>query len=110
MPIRTSPVIELGDTSRVEWKRSPWPGVYYKWLRVGPDCSNIVDLLKVERGVSLVQHRHSSVQASYLISGTARSLDGSILKAGSWIYIPAGIRHGHTAEEEVIWVDFFPGL
>jgi len=102
--------IEIGDAAKIKWQRSPWPGVHYKFLQIGPGARNIIDLLKVEAGVALRPHRHAVVQRSFLVAGKAKTSDGRVLNAGSWITIPAGARHGHVAVEEVLWVDFFPGL
>jgi hypothetical protein len=104
------PIIEIGDTKKLDWSPSPWPGVFYKFLRLGAGGYDVVDLLKIEKGVTLLPHRHSGPQSSYLISGRAKTFSGQILDSGSWIHIPAGLRHGHVAEEEVVWIDFFPGL
>jgi hypothetical protein len=110
MTEQSLPKIEFGDINVLKWKASPWAGVSYKWMRIGPGGYDVVDLLRVEEGVSLFPHRHSSPQSSYLVSGRVRAMNGEEMEAGSWIHIPAGLRHGHVALEEATWVDFFPGL
>jgi len=110
MRAQNKPTIEIGDTKKIDWVPSPWDGISYKWIRIGPDGANVVDLLRLGKGVTLLPHRHSSAQTSYMIKGNVRTLDGSEMSTGSWIYIPPGLRHGHTATEETIWVDFFPGM
>ncbi len=49
------------------------------------------------------------MERNYLVSGRAQLLDGSIIEAGSYIEIAAGVRHGVTALEECVFHDSYDG-
>ena len=54
-------------------------------------------------------HRHPTVERNYLISGQAQLLDGTIINAGTYMEIEAGVRHGATALQECIFHDSYDG-
>jgi quercetin dioxygenase-like cupin family protein len=102
--------VTIVASETMEWVQSPFPGVSYKFLNADPGGTAVVNLLRMEKGAIVPPHRHSSPQLSYILSGRVKVLDGSYISAGSYVEVPAGVRHGSQAEEEVLWLDVFPGL
>ena len=97
------------NQSKINWSPSPSEGVFYKWLLLDYQEERVIDLLKVEKGFESAAHRHDVAQASYLISGKAEGLNGNIMTAGTFLFVPAGELHGFKALEECVWHDVFTG-
>lgn len=107
--------IELLNTEELEWKSTPFSGIFYKFMVIDSQGGRILDLLKVEKDHEVKPHTHKIPQMSYLISGTALGWDESNqdfsieLPAGTFSNIPSGEMHGFKAVEECIWHDYFGG-
>ena len=92
------------------WINSPFPGVSNKFLRIGENASQVVDLTRIKKGAALPPHRHLVAQRAYFLSGVGESLDGTRIEAGSYGEVPPGVRHGTKAIEEVVILNFFDGM
>jgi quercetin dioxygenase-like cupin family protein len=92
-----------------EWVPSPFPGVVYSFLKLGGTSPAVVALRKISAGATMPAHRHPSAERNYLISGKAQLLDGTIIQAGTYLEIAAGVRHGATAIEECVFHDSYEG-
>lgn len=91
------------------WVPSPFPGVAYNFLKLAGGSPAVVALRRIEAGATMPPHRHPTMERNYLVSGRAQLLDGSIIEAGSYIEIAAGVRHGVTALEECVFHDSYDG-
>ncbi|MBC8063700.1 MAG: cupin domain-containing protein [Chlorobia bacterium] len=91
------------------WVPSPFPGVAYNFLKLGGANPAVVALRKISAGSIMPPHRHPTVERNYLVSGRAQLLDGSIVEAGTYLEIAAGVRHGATALEECVFHDSYDG-
>ena len=92
-----------------DWVPSPFPGVVYNFLKLGGTNPAVVALRKISAGATMPPHRHPSAERNYLISGRAQLLDGTIIEAGTYLEIAAGVRHGATALEECVFHDSYEG-
>lgn len=92
-----------------DWVASPFAGVAYNFLKIGTGNPAVVTLRKVTAGSSMPPHTHPNTERNYLVSGKAQLLDGTIIEAGTYVEIPAGVRHGATAIEDTIWMDSYDG-
>jgi len=92
-----------------DWVSSPFPGVAYNFLKLSGGTPAVVTLRKVSAGYSMPPHRHTTTERNYLISGRAQLLDGTIIEAGTYLEIAAGVRHGATALEDAVWMDSYDG-
>lgn len=91
------------------WVPSPFPGVTYNFLKLSGTNPAVVALRRIEAGYSMPPHRHTTIERNYLISGRAQLLDGTIIEAGAYTEINAGVRHGATALEECTFHDSYEG-
>jgi quercetin dioxygenase-like cupin family protein len=91
------------------WVPSPFPGVSYNFLKLGGTAPAVVTLRRIDAGATMPPHRHTTIERNYLVSGRAQLLDGSIIEAGYYQEIAAGVRHGATALEECIFHDSYDG-
>jgi anti-sigma factor ChrR (cupin superfamily) len=91
------------------WVPSPFPGVSYSYLKLDGTSPAVVALRKINAGATMPAHRHPTVERNYLISGQAQLLDGTIIDAGTYMEIEAGVRHGATAIQECIFHDSYDG-
>jgi quercetin dioxygenase-like cupin family protein len=91
------------------WVPSPFSGISYSFLKLGGSDPAVVTLRKIAAGSTMPPHRHPNIERNYLISGRAQLLDGSIIEAGAYMEIPAGVRHGATALEECVFHDSYDG-
>lgn len=97
------------SSTNPEWVPSPFPGVAYQFLKLGGSAPTVVALRRIDAGASMPAHLHTTVERNYLVSGRAQLLDGSIIEAGAYMEIPAGVRHGATALEECVFHDSYDG-
>ena len=97
------------STTDPEWVPSPFPGVAYKFLKLGGSAPAVVALRKIDAGANMPPHLHTTIERNYLISGKAQLLDGTVIEAGNYMEIPAGVRHGLTAIEECTFHDSYDG-
>lgn len=100
----------LADSERIPWSESPFDGVSHKFLKIGEGPSGVIDLTRIAEGAALPPHRHMGAQHSYFLTGLGEALDGTMIKAGSYAEVPAGVRHGTKAIEEVNVLNFFDGM
>jgi anti-sigma factor ChrR (cupin superfamily) len=97
------------SSSGPSWVPSPFPGVSYSYLKLDGTAPAVVALRKIAAGATMPPHRHPTVERNYLISGQAQLLDGTIIDAGAYMEIEAGVRHGATALQECIFHDSYDG-
>lgn len=91
------------------WVQSPFPGVAYNFLKLAGSSPAVVALRRINAGATMPAHRHPTVERNYLVSGRAQLLDGTIIEAGTYLEINAGVRHGVTALEECVFHDSYDG-
>lgn len=101
--------MNIPSSSGTGWVASPFPGVAYNYLKLNGTAPAVVALRRIDAGASMPAHRHPTVERNYLISGRAQLLDGSIIEAGTYLEIEAGVRHGATALEECVFHDSYDG-
>ncbi len=99
----------LSESHNLPWNETPFPGVTDKVLRIREDATGVVELVRIAKGAALPAHRHLVTQSAFFLSGVAESLDGKIIKAGSYAEVPPGERHGTKAIEEVVLLNMFNG-
>jgi len=80
------------DLEALPWRPCvDWPGVSQKLLSSGP--ASLSGLLRFEPGAGESLHAHSSGEHHvWVLSGAVRQ-DGSLLPAGSYVHVGAGVPH-----------------
>jgi len=70
-----------------------YEGVFVKSLRFDPDQQRSATiLLRFEAGASYPYHNHPAGEELFVIEGEVE-IEGAYLKAGDYLYTPAGFKH-----------------
>ena len=73
---------------------SPWvptgSGTAFKLLRLLPDNSGFVELMRVDPGAQIPLHRHTGPIHAYNLQGTRELCTGERIGPGEYVYEPAG--------------------
>ena len=89
-------VLAAADVDALTWEPLPeQTGVFSKILWRSGDVA--IGLIRVEPGAEKVAHvHHGAHHHIWVVSGSATML-GEPLTAGSYVYVPPGVRHEVTA-------------
>lgn len=96
----------LRDLRRPEaWGASPWQGVRLIHVAGGPRTEGAdVGFVEVQPGVRFPRHRHTGDEFTFIVQGTGREDDGTVLRAGDLVVRRVGSRHSFTALEGPVFV------
>ena len=83
----------MANEKAMEWEDTAITGVKQKVLGVVMATGEFARLVKIEEGVKVPQHTHSTYQHTYGISGEME-VEGRKMGAGTYVFTPAGFPHG----------------
>jgi quercetin dioxygenase-like cupin family protein len=91
----------------MEWEDTALKGVKQKVLGIVRATGEFARLVKIEEGVKVPRHTHSTYQHTYGISGEME-VEGRKMGPGMYMFIPAGFPHGEfvAAKESVVFEVF----
>jgi anti-sigma factor ChrR (cupin superfamily) len=82
---------------QMEWQQTRFPGCAVKPLMVDPSSGLATLLFKMEPGAELPDHEHVLIEQTYVLEGSLVDKDGPDagieVKAGEFVWRPAGSRH-----------------
>ena len=80
----------ISNSAALPWVPSGTPGKVAKLLRVLPDDSGFVELLRMEPGVAMPWHRHSGEIHAYNLQGSRELCTGEVIGPGDYVFEPPG--------------------
>ncbi len=79
------------------WQATRFPGCYTKTLMVEPKSGLATLLFKMDPGAELPDHEHVLIEQTYVLEGSLVDKEGpdagTEVKAGEFVWRPAGSRH-----------------
>lgn len=88
------------------WKATPFPGVEIKVLMEDRETGLMTTLTRMAPGAVLPLHEHVEVEQSYVIEGRLVDDEGEV-KAGGYVWRPAGNTHTARAPEGALILGMF---
>ncbi|MSP68243.1 MAG: cupin [Alphaproteobacteria bacterium] len=83
----------FADLRRIDWERSPAPGVWRRRLdRVGGEAGRATSLVRFDPGARFLTHPHPGGEEILVLDGTFEDEHGAY-PAGSYLLNPAGFEH-----------------
>ena len=102
-----APFVIMANEKAIEWEDTAVKGVKQKILGVVKATSEFARLVKLEEGVRVPLHTHSTYQHTYGISGEIE-VEGRKMGPGTYWFIPAGFPHGgFKATKETVAFEVF---
>jgi anti-sigma factor ChrR (cupin superfamily) len=93
------------------WQQTRFPGCSVKPLLVDPSSGLATLLFKMEPGAELPDHEHVLIEQTYVLEGSLVDKEGPDagieVKAGEFVWRPAGSRHSACAPKGGIFVAIF---
>ena len=83
----------MANEKSMEWEDTALKGVKQKVLGVVKATGEFARLVKIEEGVKVPQHTHSTYHHTYAISGEME-VEGRKMGPGMYVFTPAGFPHG----------------
>ena len=88
------------------WRATSFPGVEIKILLEDKDSGLMTSLTRMAPGAKLPLHEHSDIEQTYVIEGRLVDEEGEV-KAGQYVWRPAGSTHVATAPEGALLLGMF---
>ena len=102
-----APFVIMANEKAIEWEDTAVKGVKQKILGVVKATGEFARLVKLEEGVSVPLHTHSTYQHTYGISGEIE-VEGRKMGPGTYVFTPAGFPHGgFKATKEAVAFEVF---
>ncbi len=96
------------DAKGIPWQPLPARGNSVKILSRQPHGGGTVALFRTESGYEIPAHRHGQATSYFIVSGSLHAADGTFFPTGSYVRIPAFLRHGpYRAEGEMVAIAWF---
>ncbi len=93
------------------WKETRFPGCYTKPLLVDPKSGLATLLFKMDPGAELPDHEHVLIEQTYILEGSLADKEGPDagieVKAGEFVWRPAGSRHSAWSPNGGVFVAIF---
>ena len=83
----------MANEKAIEWEDTALKGVKQKVLGVVKATGEFARLVKIEEGVKVPRHTHSTYHHTYGISGELE-VEGRKVGPGTYVFTPAGFPHG----------------
>lgn len=99
----SSRYVKMEDLS---WRKTPFPGVEIKMLLEDKETGLMTSLTRMAPGAVLPLHEHVGVEQTYVLEGRLVDGEGQV-KAGEYVWRPAGSRHVATAPEGALLLGMF---
>ena len=88
------------------WRPTSFPGVEIKILLEDKDTGLMTSLTRMGPGAKLPLHEHTEIEQTYVIEGRLVDEEGEV-KAGEYVWRPAGSTHVATAPEGALLLGMF---
>lgn len=94
------------DPERLPWTPTRFDGVEMKVLMEDKETGLMTALFRWAPGAVLPFHEHVEIEQTFMLEGTLEDAQGSI-KAGEYVWRPAGSRHVATAPNGALMLSMF---
>jgi len=94
------------DMEQLAWRKTAFPGIEIKVLLQDKDTGLMTSLTRMAPGAVLPQHEHVGVEQTYVLEGRLVDSEGEV-KAGEYVWRPAGSRHTASAPEGALLLGMF---
>lgn len=88
------------------WKPTPTPGIDMKILLQDKESGLLTALFRWAPGTTLDLHEHIEIEQTWVISGAIVDDEGEV-RAGDYVWRPAGNRHLARSPEGALVLSFF---
>ncbi len=88
------------------WRPTPFPGVEIKVLLEDKDTGLMTSITRMAPGAVLPLHEHADIEQTYVLEGRLVDEEGEV-KAGEYVWRPAGSTHVATAPEGALLLGMF---
>jgi len=88
------------------WRQTAFPGVEIKVLLEDKDSGLMTTITRMAPGAVLPLHEHVDVEQTYVLEGRLVDDEGEV-KAGEYVWRPAGSTHVATAPEGALLLGMF---
>jgi len=88
------------------WRQTAFPGVEIKVLLEDKDSGLMTTITRMAPGAVLPLHEHVDVEQTYVLEGRLVDDEGEV-KAGEYVWRPAGSSHVATAPEGALLLGMF---
>lgn len=95
--------VKMQDLS---WRKTAFPGVEIKMLLEDKETGLMTSITRMAPGSVLPLHEHVGVEQTYVLEGRLVDGEGEV-RAGEYVWRPAGSRHVATAPEGALLLGMF---
>lgn len=88
------------------WRKTAFPGIEIKVLLEDKETGLMTSITRMAPGATLPLHEHVGVEQTYVLEGRLVDGEGEV-KAGEYVWRPAGSRHVATAPEGALLLGMF---
>lgn len=99
----SSRYVKMQDLS---WRKTAFPGVEIKVLLEDKETGLMTSITRMAPGAVLPLHEHVGVEQTYVLEGRLVDEEGAV-KAGEYVWRPAGSTHVATAPEGALLLGMF---
>ena len=88
------------------WRKTAFPGIEIKVLLEDKETGLMTSLTRMAPGAVLPLHEHTRIEQTYVIEGRLVDDEGEV-RAGEYVWRPAGSTHVATAPEGALLLGMF---
>lgn len=100
---QSSRYVKMDD---LPWRKTAFPGIEIKMLMEDKETGLMTSLTRMAPGATLPLHEHVGVEQTYVLEGRLVDAEGEV-RAGGYVWRPAGSRHVATAPEGALLLGMF---
>ncbi len=100
---RSSRYVKMDD---LPWRPTAFPGVEIKVLLEDKESGLMTSITRMSPGATLPLHEHQDVEQTYVLEGRLVDDEGEV-RAGEYVWRPAGSVHVATAPEGALLLGMF---
>jgi anti-sigma factor ChrR (cupin superfamily) len=94
------------NIDQLVWRKTAFPGIEIKVLLQDKDTGLMTSLTRMAPGAVLPLHEHVGLEQTYVLEGRLVDSEGEV-KAGEYVWRPAGSRHTASAPEGALLLGMF---
>ena len=94
------------QVDELSWQSTRFPGIHIKVLMEDTATGLQTVLTRMAPGSTLTDHEHVELEQSWVLEGRLVDQEGEV-KAGNYVWRPAGSRHSASAPEGALVLGFF---
>ena len=94
------------QVDELPWQSTRFPGIHIKVLMEDTATGLQPVLTRMAPGSTLTDHEHVELEQSWVLEGRLVDQEGEV-KAGNYVWRPAGSRHSASAPEGALVLGFF---